>query len=192
MAKTGSGKAYVSVNKALVTQASSAIPVVPLYVSILYKIMTAKGTHEGCIEQTCRLFKDRLYGESKISVDEEQRIRLDDWEMDPEVQQKIIEIWPHVNTGNLSELTDFEWRDGYIFEKCQCTGTWVGDDDFFFCQWESENEEDVLKALTSKGMDKYIFTALYPIDMQIDIRNLTGKVPYGPIFYLDDEYNPEN
>jgi len=108
MAKAGSGKAYVSVNKALVTQASSAIPVVPLYVSILYKIMTAKGTHEGCIEQTCRLFKDRLYGESKISVDEEQRIRLDDWEMDPEVQQKIIEIWPHVNTGNLSELTDFD------------------------------------------------------------------------------------
>ena len=46
-----------------------------------------------------------------------------------------------------SELTDFEWRDGYIFEKCQCTGTWVGDDDFFFCQWESESEEDVLKAL---------------------------------------------
>jgi|TARA_B100001093_G_scaffold437470_1_gene436396 hypothetical protein len=90
-----------------------------------------------------------------------------------------------------SELTDFEWRDGYIFEKCQCTGTWVGDDDFFFCQWESENEEDVLKALTSKGMDKYIFTALYPIDMHIDIRNLTGKVPYEPVFYLDDEYNPE-
>ena len=90
-----------------------------------------------------------------------------------------------------SELTDLEWRDGYIFEKCQCTGTWVGDDDFFFCQWESESEEDVLKALTSKGMDEYIFTALYPIDMHIDIRNLTGKVPYGPIFYLDDEYNSE-
>ena len=90
-----------------------------------------------------------------------------------------------------SELTDFEWRDDYIFEKCQCTGTWVGDDDFFFCQWESESEEDVLKALTSKGMDEYIFTALYPIDMHIDISNLTGKVPYGPIFYLDDEYNSE-
>ena len=44
-----------------------------------------------------------------------------------------------------SELTDFEWRDGYIFEKCQCTGTWVGDDDFFFCQWESENEDDELQ-----------------------------------------------
>ena len=108
MAKAGSGKAYVSVNKALVTQASSAIPVVPLYVSILYKIMAEKGTHEGCIEQTCRLFKDHLFGESKISVDEEQRIRLDDWEMDPDVQQKIIEIWPDVNTGNLSELTDFD------------------------------------------------------------------------------------
>ena len=62
---------------------------------------------------------------------------------------------------------------------------------FFFCQWESESEEDVLKALTSKGMDEYIFTALYPIDMHIDIKNLTGKIPYEPIFYLDDEYNPE-
>ena len=56
---------------------------------------------------------------------------------------------------------------------------------------ESESEEDVLKALTSKGLDEFIFTALYQIDMQIDIRNLTGKVPYEPIFYLDDEYNPE-
>jgi enoyl-[acyl-carrier protein] reductase/trans-2-enoyl-CoA reductase (NAD+) len=54
------------------------------------------------------LFKDHLFGESEISVDEEQRIRLDDWEMDPDVQQKIIEIWPYVNTGNLSELTDFD------------------------------------------------------------------------------------
>ena len=70
--------------------------------------MAEKGTHEGCIEQTCRLFKDHLFGESEISVDEEQRIRLDDWEMDPDVQQKIIEIWPYVNTGNLSELTDFD------------------------------------------------------------------------------------
>ena len=66
MTASGSGKAYVSVNKALVTQASSAIPVVPLYVSILYKIMQEMGTHEGCIEQTCRLFKDRLYGEGKL------------------------------------------------------------------------------------------------------------------------------
>ena len=107
MRNAGSGRAYVSVNKALVTQASSAIPVVPLYVSILYKIMQEVGTHEGCIEQTCRLFKDRLYGETDMAVDEENRIRLDDLEMDPIVQQRIIEIWPSVVTENLFELTDF-------------------------------------------------------------------------------------
>jgi enoyl-[acyl-carrier protein] reductase/trans-2-enoyl-CoA reductase (NAD+) len=107
MRNAGSGRAYVSVNKALVTQASSAIPVVPLYVSILYKIMTEMGTHEGCIEQTCRLFKDRLYGEGDTLVDEENRIRLDDWEMDPVVQEKIIEIWPSITTENLKELTSF-------------------------------------------------------------------------------------
>jgi len=108
MKNAGSGKAYVSVNKALVTQASSAIPVVPLYVSILYKIMQELGTHEGCIEQTCRLFKDRLYGEGQTQVDQENRIRLDDWEMEPSVQQKIIDIWPTVNTENLYEKTSFE------------------------------------------------------------------------------------
>ena len=108
MKTAGAGTAYVSVNKALVTQASSAIPVVPLYVSILYKIMMQKGTHEGCIEQTCRLFNDRLYGENEILLDEKNRIRLDDWEMDSEIQQKIIEIWPSVNTENLNELTSFD------------------------------------------------------------------------------------
>ena len=107
MGNAGSGKAFVSVNKALVTQASSAIPVVPLYVSILYKIMTEMDTHEGCIEQTCRLFKDRLYGAGDTLVDEENRIRLDDWEMDPVVQEKIIEIWPSITTENLKELTSF-------------------------------------------------------------------------------------
>ena len=108
MAAAGSGKAFVSVNKALVTQASSAIPVVPLYVSILYKIMQGLGTHEGCIEQTCRLFKDRLYIEGETPVDGENRIRLDDWEMDPVIQQKIIEIWPSITTENLNDLTSFE------------------------------------------------------------------------------------
>jgi enoyl-[acyl-carrier protein] reductase/trans-2-enoyl-CoA reductase (NAD+) len=69
--------------------------------------MTEMGTHEGCIEQTCRLFKDRLYGEGDTLVDEENRIRLDDWEMDPVVQEKIIEIWPSITTENLKELTSF-------------------------------------------------------------------------------------
>jgi len=103
------GSAYVSVNKAVVTQASSAIPVVPLYVSILFKVMREQGTHEGCIEQTNRLFRDRLYGENaSLDLDEAQRIRLDDWEMAEEIQIKIKELWPLVNTDTLLELTNFE------------------------------------------------------------------------------------
>ena len=96
-------EAYVSVNKAVVTQASSAIPVVPLYISILFKIMKAKGTHEGCIEQIVRLFKDRLY-EGELNLDSEGRIRVDDWEMDPDVQAEVASIWPSVTTENLREF----------------------------------------------------------------------------------------
>ena len=96
-------EAYVSVNKAVVTQASSAIPVVPLYISILFKIMKAKGTHEGCIEQIVRLFKDRLY-EGELNLDSEGRIRVDDWEMDPEVQAEVASIWPSVTTENLERF----------------------------------------------------------------------------------------
>lgn len=99
-------EAYVSVNKAVVTQASSAIPVVPLYISILFKIMKAKGTHEGCIEQIVRLFKDHLYGGS-LNLDEAGRIRVDDWEMDSEIQAEVAAIWPKVTTENLRELSDF-------------------------------------------------------------------------------------
>lgn len=102
------GGAWVSVNKALVTQASSAIPVVPLYISILYKVMKAKGLHEGCIEQMGRLFYDRLYsGSGSVPADEEGRIRVDDWEMREDVQREVAEIWPRVTTENLGELTDF-------------------------------------------------------------------------------------
>ena len=103
------GSAYVSVNKAVVTQASSAIPVVPLYVSMLFKVMRELGTHEGSIEQTNRLFRDRLFGENAcLELDEENRIRLDDWEMDSVVQDKIKQLWPSVNTANLLEATNFE------------------------------------------------------------------------------------
>jgi enoyl-[acyl-carrier protein] reductase/trans-2-enoyl-CoA reductase (NAD+) len=109
MDKQCGGSAYVSVNKAVVTQASSAIPVVPLYVSMLFKVMHELGTHEGCIEQTNRLFKDRLYGENaSLDLDEAGRIRLDDWEMADVVQQRIKELWPSVNTENLLEITNFE------------------------------------------------------------------------------------
>jgi len=110
------GSAYVSVNKAVVTQASSAIPVVPLYVSMLFKVMRQLGNHEGCIEQTNRLFHDRLYGESaSLDLDVEGRIRLDDWEMAEEVQQKIKELWPKVNSDNLLEMTNFdEYQEEFL------------------------------------------------------------------------------
>src|ERR1700679_2168848 len=102
----GGGTAFISVNKALVTQASSAIPVVPLYISILYKIMKARGTHEGCIEQMQRLFATQLYGGSALAFDDAGRVRIDDWEMRPEVQSAVAEIWPRVTSENLAELTD--------------------------------------------------------------------------------------
>jgi enoyl-[acyl-carrier protein] reductase/trans-2-enoyl-CoA reductase (NAD+) len=100
------GKAWVSVNKALVTQASSAIPVVPLYISLLYKIMKAGGTHEECIEQMDRLFRDRL-SNAVPATDSEGRIRLDDWEMTDAVQKVISERWDAVETSNFAELADF-------------------------------------------------------------------------------------
>ena len=100
------GKAYVSVNKALVTQASSAIPVIPLYISFLYKIMKEDGIHEGCIEQIQRLFADRLYVSDVVPVDERGRIRIDDWEMKPDVQAKVAELWKNATTETLPETGD--------------------------------------------------------------------------------------
>ena len=102
----GNGRAFISVNKALVTQASSAIPVVPLYISILYKVMKAAGTHEGCIEQMQRLFATQLYNGNSPKFDSEGRVRVDDWEMRPEIQNPVSEIWPKVTTENLAALTD--------------------------------------------------------------------------------------
>lgn len=101
------GKAYVSVNKALVTQASSAIPVVPLYISILYKIMKEKGLHEGCIEQAYRLFAERLYSGS-LELDSEGRIRIDDCEMRSDVQEGVIPAWEKITTENVHSISDLE------------------------------------------------------------------------------------
>ena len=100
------GKAFVSVNKALVTQASSAIPVIPLYISLLYKTMKAMGNHEGCIEQIQRLFADRLYCKDEILLDDKGRIRIDDWEMSSEVQAIVADLWTKATTENLSEIGD--------------------------------------------------------------------------------------
>ena len=100
------GRAFVSINKALVTQASSAIPVVPLYISLLYKVMKERGTHEGCIEQIHRLFAERLAPGADPQLDEAGRIRVDDLEMKPDVQDAVAELWPQVTTENLPKISD--------------------------------------------------------------------------------------
>ena len=107
-------KAYISVNKALVTQASAAIPVVPLYISLLYKVQKELGTHEGCIEQINRLFTKKLLI-SQPETDSHNLIRLDDYELASNVQQKINEIWPIVSTENITDIADIEgyWNDFY-------------------------------------------------------------------------------
>jgi len=115
----GRGRAFISINKALVTQASSAIPVVPLYISILYKLMKAKGTHEGCIEQIHRLFATQIYNGATLALDDAGRVRLDDREMQPDVQHRVKEVWPQVSTENLSQLTDI---DGYRAEFLKLFG----------------------------------------------------------------------
>ncbi|MDR1413465.1 MAG: trans-2-enoyl-CoA reductase family protein [Puniceicoccales bacterium] len=103
------GQAIVSVNKAVVTQASAAIPVVPLYISILFKVMKEKGCHEGCIEQMVRLFRDHLFGQSPLKyLDEEGRIRLDELELSEDVQRTVLDIWPKVSTENLHQLSDIK------------------------------------------------------------------------------------
>ena len=127
MQEKGSGKALVSVNKAVVTQASSAIPVVPLYLCMLFRIMKEKGTHEGCIEQIVRLFRERLYADGELATDEKGRIRIDDWEMAPDVQEKIIELWPQVTTENLTSFTDY---DGYQSEFLKLFGFGRDDVDY--------------------------------------------------------------
>ncbi len=103
------GQAFVSVNKALVTQSSSAIPVVPLYISLLYKVMKQKGIHEGTIEQMYRLFKERMYTENgEIALDNEGRIRVDDWEMRDDVQAEVAQLWKEATTENLEQISDIE------------------------------------------------------------------------------------
>jgi len=123
-----SGEAHVSVNKAVVTQASSAIPGVNLYITILFKIMKERGGHEGCIEQMQRLFADRLYNkDSSVPVDELGLIRMDDWEMEDKIQDAVTEVWPRVSTENLDELTDFE---GYQTEFLRLFGFGINGVDY--------------------------------------------------------------
>ncbi|GGE31831.1 enoyl-ACP reductase FabV [Sphingobacterium cellulitidis] len=109
------GISYVSVNKALVTQSSSAIPVVPLYISLLYKVMKEKGIHEGTIEQMQRLFAERLYNDVETPLDDKGRIRVDDLEMRADVQAEVAKLWEQANTENLEEISDIKgYRDDFF------------------------------------------------------------------------------
>ncbi len=119
------GQARISVNKALVTQASSAIPVVPLYISILYKVMKEKGIHEGCIEQMYRLLAERLYTKS-CPLDEAGRIRLDDLEMLSDVQEEVFSFWENVQTESLDATSDIA---GYREAFYQLFGFGIGNVD---------------------------------------------------------------
>jgi enoyl-[acyl-carrier protein] reductase / trans-2-enoyl-CoA reductase (NAD+) len=115
------GRALVCVNKAVVTQASAAIPVVPLYLSLLGKVMSEKGLEEGPIEQMCRLFTDFLATDNDPATDQANRVRLDDREMRPDVQAEVARLWPQVTTENLRTLTDFagfqrQFRNLFGFE----------------------------------------------------------------------------
>ncbi len=111
------GSANVAVLKSVVTQASSAIPVMPLYIAMVFKKMRAEGLHEGCMEQILRMFSERLYKAdgSAPEVDEDNRLRLDDWELRDDIQQHCRDLWPQITTENLSELTDYvEYKAEFI------------------------------------------------------------------------------
>jgi enoyl-[acyl-carrier protein] reductase/trans-2-enoyl-CoA reductase (NAD+) len=129
-------QAHVGVMKSVVTQASSAIPIIPLYVSIAFKIMKQKGIHEGTIEQANRLFHDRLYRAdgAAAATDDDGRVRMDDWELRDDVQIPCKTIWPAVTTENLREITDYA---GYKHEFLQLFGFDRGDVDY-----EAEVEAD--------------------------------------------------
>ncbi|ATG74663.1 trans-2-enoyl-CoA reductase [Zobellella denitrificans] len=113
--KAGGGNAHVAVLKSVVTQASAAIPVMPLYISMAFKVMKEQGIHEGCIEQIQRLFHDRLYSGQPAPVDEQNRLRLDDWELRDEVQNACREIWQKITDDTIYELTDYQgYKDEFL------------------------------------------------------------------------------
>ncbi|MGO2510195.1 MAG: enoyl-ACP reductase FabV [Vibrio hibernica] len=111
------GTANVAVLKSVVTQASSAIPVMPLYIAMVFKKMREEGVHEGCMQQIYRMFSQRLYKEdgSVAEVDDTNRLRLDDWELRDDIQQHCRNLWPQVTTENLKELTDYvEYKEEFL------------------------------------------------------------------------------
>jgi enoyl-[acyl-carrier protein] reductase/trans-2-enoyl-CoA reductase (NAD+) len=109
------GQALVSINKALVTRASAVIPAVPLYISLLYQVMKEKKLHEGCIQQMYRMFNDRLYSGQALELDDQGRIRLDDYEMRPDVQQEVEDLWHQVSEDNLESISDIKgFREEFL------------------------------------------------------------------------------
>jgi len=102
------GKALISINKALITRASAVIPAVPLYIALLYRVMKAKKLHEGCIQQTHRLYRDFLFSPGALKLDARGRVRLDDWEMRPDVQKEVRQLWQQVDQDNINELADIK------------------------------------------------------------------------------------
>jgi enoyl-[acyl-carrier protein] reductase/trans-2-enoyl-CoA reductase (NAD+) len=109
------GRALISINKALVTRASAVIPAVPLYIALLYQVMKERDLHEVCIHQMQRLFHDYLYSPDPLPLDSEGRIRLDDREMLPEVQEEVGRRWERVNSGNVEELADIRgFREEFL------------------------------------------------------------------------------
>ena len=124
------GGAFVSVNKALVTQSSSAIPFIPLYFVLLMKVMKQKGVHENCIEQIYRLFSKRLYAGNSIPLDSEGRIRIDDFEMREDIQREVNELWKKVSSQNVKDIADVQGYQedflklfGFGFSFCLCSKT---------------------------------------------------------------------
>jgi len=109
------GAANIAVLKSVVTQASAAIPVMPLYIAIGFKVMKELGIHEGCIEQINRMFRSQLYKEGDADLDESTRIRMDDWELRDDVQNKVKQLWPQVTSENLFETTDYRgYKDEFL------------------------------------------------------------------------------
>lgn len=112
--KANGGQANIGVLKSVVTQASSAIPVMPLYLAMCFKVMRQQGLHEGCMDQVFRLFNTGLYGDS-AEIDESNRYRMDDWELKSEVQDACRDIWPQVTSENLFDLTDYQlYKDEFL------------------------------------------------------------------------------
>jgi len=109
------GSANVAILKSVVTQASAAIPVMPLYIAMSFQVMKKQGIHEGCLEQINRMFRTQLYKDDGPELDDNNRVRMDDWELREDVQNTIKELWPQVTTENLFELTDYQgYKDEFL------------------------------------------------------------------------------